>query len=168
MNTQETVLLSLATALIGSSLSGIIYSYYTKRRDERRSLYSKGLKLLSYREELYYMILRRDTKDKSRKYELISLMHKNQADIFSHQAVLEVDSYWLGESYRNAVKDFRTKTEQLLRDAWTNPLKDPSGSVPKDRRIDTIDISQKHAKDCRRRLNPLRSTFNTLTRWIRI
>ncbi len=167
MTSLETILLSLATALVGSSLAGVIYSYYTKRRDERRSLYSKGLTLISDREELYYMILRRPKDDKDRKLELVALMHQNQTEMSNHQAILEVDSYWMGVSYRYAVKNFRTHTEQMFRDAWAEPLRYSSDPVPKGRRIDTLDISQKHAKDCRRRLNPIRSSWNTITRWIK-
>lgn len=165
MNPLATVLLSIVTALISSSLASVAYSYYTKRRDERRNLYSKGLMLLSSREEIYYMILRRPRNDTKHDRELVDLMHQNQTEISNHQAVLEVDSYWMGGSYRKAVKSFRILTEQLFRDAWTNPLKHSTDSVPKDRRIDTSVISRKHAVDCRRRLNPVRSAWNTLIRW---
>lgn len=167
MTSTETIMLSLVTALIGSSLAGVIYNYYTRRRDERRNLYSKGLVLLSRREELYYMILRCSKNDKSRKSELVGLMHQNQTEISNHQAILEVDSYWMGASYREAVKSFRTRTQQFFRDAWVEPLKRPTASVPESRRVDTSDISLKHAKDCRRRLNPIRSVWNTATRWLR-
>lgn len=160
------ILGSLLGVILGSSLTSITVSSLSKRRSERRNLYAKGINYISQREELYYRILRRGTSEKKAN-DLIELMHSNQSQIYEHAAILSVDSYWLGESYNELVRKFRGRTEKKFRDAWSRPLVHRYDSVPQDRRIDCSDLLQDYALDCRRRLNPVRSVWNTLTRRFR-
>lgn len=162
MNWELTI--TILSLLLGSSLLTAVYNALTGHRAKRRSLYSKGLYLISEREELYYMILRRK---KGVSDKLVELMHKNQMQLKEHEALLLVDSYWLGRSYAKLVGNFRHMSEQKFRDAWESPLKHQSDSVPEDRRINSSPLVERYAKDCRRRLNPVRSFYNTCTRWCR-
>lgn len=154
------VVLAVVSLFLGSSLMAAIFGAYTNSRTRRNELYSRGLYLISEREELYYMILRRGT-DKKNDAGLIQQMHRNQMMIQEHTSLLKVDSYWLGRSYEKLVRDFRKLSEQKFRDAWNDPLEERIDSVPVARRLDASKLLDTYSKECRTRLNPLKSTFSS-------
>lgn len=156
-------MVALIGILFGSSLLVSIINAFNKAQNRRRELYSRGVFLLSEREELYYRILRRGKKDSD---DLVANMHSNQMNIQEHLALIQVDSYWLGREYKKRIVKFRKENEEKFRDAWQNPLKNRFDSVPVERRIDSSEMLKSYASYCRIRLNPLLSPINTLfIRW---
>ena len=86
-------------------------------------------------------------------------MHEVQKKTDYYIGILNTESAWLGDSYARLVRDIRTATENLFREAWKEKPKGVGAELKGAKPPQLGDARERFIKDARRYFNPLKRLF---------
>ena len=148
----EIAILGMATTVLVAILSALA-AYLASKRDERRTLYSEAVQSIVGWKEMVYRVRRRTDEQTS---DLVAAFHDYQDKLSYFQAWIAGESKYMSRSYARLVRDIKSKTEPLIREAWEQPVRPvPGHALATDEHPDISLATDAFAADLRSHLSPL-------------
>ncbi len=155
----------LLTTIIGSvvisALVGGVIANRGKIRQEQKKLIAAATKSAQLRVEMYYRIRRRDgtPEDES---SLRNQFHQIQEENAYYLSLLSIESPWLGSCYEHFIKALKSKTTNLIQEAWEEDGYGPYGKLENIKHPVVDPYVKQFAKDSRRLFNPVMNIWMAL------
>lgn len=125
-STASTVAVIAAVASILVALLAGFFTYAAAKRQVRRDTFSAAVRAAVAWKEMVYRVRRRGSGDAPR---LIEEFHKLQDELAYYEAWVAIESPSMAKSYRRLVKAVKSKTEDLIREAWDAPIRPVPGNA---------------------------------------
>lgn len=147
-----TVAVIAAFATVTVAIIGALAAYLSAKRDRRRRLYGEAVRAAMAWQELLYRVRRRG-EDEGRA--LVHRFHTAQDQLSYYQAWVASDSKYMARSYERLVREVKTATEALIREAWDSPVREiPGNARPGDSHPDLRHAQWRFMADVRSHLSP--------------
>lgn len=124
---------ALATAVAGLVLAALraLALVVSGAQDRRRALYSEAYKAAMAWREMVYRVRRR-ARDAESERALVERFHELQERIDYYEGWTASESKAMGRSYCRLVRAIKSKTEDPIREAWTEPNGRAAGESGRD------------------------------------
>jgi len=140
-----------ATAIVVACLSALA-AYFAGKRERRRGLYSEAVKAAVAWREMLYRVRRRE---KAQERALINQSHDIQEQQTYFRAWVGSESKYMQRSYDILVAEIKKATDELISDAWDDPVRPvPGNSAPDDEHPDIGACVDSFLRDVRSHLSP--------------
>ena len=128
IDTQLIVGAITAVSAITVLLLGSYLSHAHQRRAKRAEMYAEAFKTAVSWREMLYRVRRRERKPEA-SAELVKLFHDLQEKINFYDGWISIESIYVHRSYCRLVKAVKSKTEDLLNEAWQKAPRAPSTPI---------------------------------------
>lgn len=152
--TERTLLVAgiAAAATISVALFTALAAYLASKREPRRVLYSEAVKAAVGWKEMVYRVRRREA---GQERMLIDRFHDLQDELAYYQAWIGSDSKYMKRSYDRFVAGVKRKTEELITQAWADPVRPAPGNAQAgDEHPDLTGLIASFLEDVRSHLSP--------------
>jgi type II secretory pathway pseudopilin PulG len=148
----EIAIVTVAGTVIVAILSSLAI-YFASKRQDRREIYSKAVQAIVGWREMLYRVRRRVAGQET---DLVKSFHSLQEQLDYYEAWVGSESKYMSRSYVKLVKDVKGKTEKLITEAWTQPIRPAPGNASKgDSHPDIQAALDRFLMDVRSHLSPL-------------
>lgn len=154
-NTATTVI----TVLAGSSLLTAFAGNWQGTRQHRKEIVAGAIRSALRRKEMYYRVRRRRSTGEDN-VTLRDLFHDVQEENDQYISLLDIESVWLGDSYRRFITKLKTELQPFMASAWST--KKAGGAVIQLRNENQPELDhlvKLFVKDGRRLFNPIVRTI---------
>lgn len=142
-----------ASATLVAALVAVVSAYFASKRERRRLLYGEAFKAALGWHEMLYRVRRRREENAG---EIVEKFHELQERLTYYQGWIASESRYMERSYKKLATAVKRGTEQLIRQAWEDPVRPiPGNALPEDEHPNFDVEASRFLQDVRSYLSPL-------------